>query len=100
MRKSDFFESFLIMFGGLALIIFTVFIAPLVSFWLAYLGGWIVKVVIGKTLCLGLNTLFHTAYFVPKMIPIMAGTLGWIGGFFKSSRITTKNTEKKKYKWR
>ena len=60
------------------------FIFPWLSFWLAYLGGWIAKVTIGTPLTHSLNTLFGTTRFTPDMIPVMAGALGWLGGFFKT----------------
>lgn len=43
--------------------------------------------IIGKTLCNALNTCFGTTRFEPWTIPWVAGALGWIGGYFKSSNI-------------
>ena len=68
--------------GLIALIIILIFIAPWVSFWLAYFGGWISKIVIGNYIVKGFALLGIT---VPlDKIPLLAGVLGWIGGFFKS----------------
>ena len=59
-------------------------IDPWLSFWLAYCGGWIAKITIGTPLTQALNTLFNTTKFTPSMIPLIAGALGWMGGFFKT----------------
>lgn len=60
-------------------------IAPFISFWLAYFGGWIAEMVIGAKLAAAMNILFNTTYFTAEMLPMMAGALGWIGSFFKST---------------
>lgn len=60
------------------------FFGPMIGFGLSYVGGWICKVTFGPTLCHGLNTLFNVTYFAPDKIPLIAGALGWVGGFFKS----------------
>ena len=31
--------------------------------------------------------LFNTTYFTKDMIPLCAATLGWIGGYFKSTSV-------------
>ena len=78
-------NNVLAIIGAIALIIGTVLILPFISFWLSYFGGWICKITIGKTLVTALNTLFNTTYFTTEMLPWIAGALGWIGGFFKST---------------
>lgn len=60
--------------------------APFISFWFAYLGGWICSLVVGNELVEGLNLLFNTTHFTKDMIPLCAATLGWIGGYFKANR--------------
>ena len=62
-----------------------IFIAPLIGFWVAYFCGWIAKITFGTKLAAALNTLFQTTYFTKDMIPTVAGALGWISGFFKST---------------
>lgn len=74
-------------FGTLILIIIGIIVMPFISFWLSYFGGWITMKIIGNTLCNALNTCFGTTRFEPWMIPWVAGALGWIGGYFKSSNI-------------
>lgn len=71
-------------FGLICFIIGAFFLLPFVGFWLSYFGGWITSLVIGEKLVAALNLLFNTTYFTKSMIPMMAGALGWIGGFFKS----------------
>lgn len=70
-----------------------IFISPLVGFWVAYFCGWIAKITFGTKLAAALNMLFQTTYFTKDMIPIIAGALGWIGGFFKSTT-TVKGSNK------
>lgn len=78
-----------IVLGAMGLIVLTIFILPWFSFWLAYFGGWIAKLVIGNYLVEGLEYL-HIDIPLDK-IPLLAGCLGWIGGFFKSIKINTNN---------
>ena len=80
--------------GLIGFLVLTVFFWPMIAFWFAYLGGWIAKVVIGTQLASALNVLFNTSYFVPAMLPKMAGALGWIGGFFKTTSLGNKNKDK------
>lgn len=88
MKKTDYFNYQTNEIGGLtilgiiALIVIFIFIEPWLFFWLAYFGGWIAKITIGKYLIEGLGILGIT---VPLgKIPLIAGVLGWIGGFFKN----------------
>ena len=83
-------KTFLTLIGGITAIAGCVIIIPFSSFWLAYFGGWICSLVIGNVLTEGLNALFNTTYFTKDMIPICAATLGWIGGYFKSTSVKTK----------
>lgn len=77
-------DDFFAIVGVFVAIVLLIIIMPFINFWLAYLGGWIAKIVIGAKLTAALNTLFNTTYFTAEMLPMMAGALGWIGGFFKS----------------
>lgn len=83
-------KTFLTLLGGITAIAGCVIIMPFITFWLAYFGGWICSLVIGNVLTEGLNILFNTTYFTKDMIPICAATLGWIGGYFKSTNVKTK----------
>ena len=66
-------------------------IAPFISYWCAYFGGWIASITIGGVLCDSLNMLFGTLRFTPDMLPEIAGAFGWIGSFFKVIHASTKN---------
>ncbi len=81
-------KTFLAFIGGIVSIAGLVIILPFISFWLAYFGGWLCSLVIGDVLANGLNQLFHTTHFTKELIPLIAATLGWIGGYFKC-RVTT-----------
>lgn len=78
-------DDFLTILGGIILVIGLFLIMPFISFWVSYFGGWICKITIGNTLVKALNILFNTTYITTEMIPWMAGALGWIGGFFKTT---------------
>lgn len=65
-------------------------VEPFISFWLAYFGGWITSLVVGDVLAEALNTLFNVSWFTKDILPICAGALGWIGSFFKASRVSVK----------
>ena len=84
-------KTFLTLIGVISTVAGCVIIIPFISFWLAYFGGWICSLVIGNVLTEGLNTSFNTTYFTKDIIPICAGTLGWIGGYFKY-RVTTSSS--------
>ena len=87
-------DDFITIMGAIAIIALALIIMPFVSFWLAYFGGWITSLVIGDTLANALNTLFSTTYFTKDIIPMCAGALGWIGGYFKTSRGLNLNKER------
>lgn len=75
--------------GAIMLIAILIFIVPWASFWLAYFGGWISKIVIGDYLVKGFGLLGLT---IPlDKIPLLAGVLGWIGGFFISTNTIKTN---------
>lgn len=48
--------------------------------------GWLLLPLVIFSL-MGLNTLFQTTWFTKDMIPLCAGTLGWIGSYFKTSNL-------------
>lgn len=87
-------EIIAIILGAIALIVLIIFIGPWICFWLAYFGGWIAKITIGKYIVAGFK-LFGITIPLDK-IPLAAGVLGWIGGFFKSSSAAYSNIVKKK----
>lgn len=75
--------------GLISLVIVIIFVVPWLSFWLAYFGGWIAKITIGNQLVNGLELI---GIIISKdQIPLLAGILGWIGGFFKATSIKKGN---------
>lgn len=78
--------NFYALVGIFSVFLITLFILPWLGFWLSYFCGWVAKITIGKYLVAGFNYLGFP--LVLDKIPLVAGTLGWIGGFFKA--ITTK----------
>ena len=86
-NNSDFFEGLGIIAAFIGLVALIIF-APMISFFISYFGGWICKITFGDILCNSLNTLFNTNTFIPKNLPIIAGALGWIAGFFKSIHLS------------
>ena len=61
---------------------------PLINFWVAYFFGWIVKILIGKYIVAGLA--FLNINIPLDKIPLLAGVLSWLGGFFKTVNIKYK----------
>lgn len=78
----DFDLGGLTILGLIAFIVVIIFIAPWLSFWLAYFGGWIAKITIGNYIVRALELI--GILITKDQIPLLAGGLGWIGGFFKS----------------
>jgi hypothetical protein len=65
------------------LALLVVLISPWIHFWLAYFCGWIAKLLIGKYIVEGF-ALFGIMLPLDK-IPLLAGALGWVGSFFKTT---------------
>lgn len=86
-------KEFMTVVGAIVMIILLFLIMPFINFWLAYFGGWLAKITIGGKLAAALNLLFNTTYFTAEMLPMMAGALGWIGSFFKSTSTIKKNSK-------
>ena len=90
MKSKKYFDSSssdLIILIATAIVI--IFIWPWLSFWVAYFLGWITKITIGKYIIEGF-ALLNIDLPLDK-VPLLAGVLGWIGGFFTG----TKNNMKK-----
>lgn len=73
----------------IAIIIIYLIIEPFLIFWVSYFVGWLSKIFIGKYIVAGFE-LLHISFPIDK-IPLLAGLLGWIGSFFKSTINTNKN---------
>ena len=58
--------------------------SPVITFVFAYLGGLLLKWIVGSIICDGLNIIFNTNKFTPDLIPVVCATLATIGRYFKS----------------
>lgn len=71
---------------GLIAIFITAIISPFIVFWVCYLGGFIVKWLIGNVLVQGL-ALFGFILPVEK-VPLACATLGFIASYFRPTAST------------
>lgn len=82
-------------FAGCFTVILFAVIAVILSPVLYYFGGWItghlLSWFIGDTIINGVNYLFNTTRFTVDKLPMLCGTLGVIGSFFKSYSYNSKN---------
>ena len=89
MKSKKYFDSSSDLIILIITAIVIIFIWPWLSFWVAYFLGWITKITIGKYIVEGFALL--NIDLPLNKIPLLAGVLGWIGGFF----IGTKGNRKK-----
>lgn len=75
--------------GIIATFVIIIIAAPWLGFWLAYFGGWIAKITIGNQLIRALELI--GILITKDQLPLLAGGLGWIGGFFKAISTTKGN---------
>lgn len=88
-RKIEKLGWLTVLIGLIGVLVFS----PVITFGLAYLGGWILKVCVGNAIADGMNLMFNTTRFTPEFIPLACATLATIGKYFKSSQ--TNNNKKK-----
>lgn len=74
-------------FGGF---VFLAVLSPVLTFWFAWLGGWILAIFVGQAIADGMNLMFNTTRFTPEFIPLACATLATIGKYFKSSQTIKK----------
>ena len=74
--------------GFIGLLVFS----PVITFGFAYLGGLILKWIVGNAVTNGLNIVFDTTRFTSDLIPITCASLATIGKYFKSTQ--TNNNKK------
>ena len=72
---------FAIIFVAIAVVIF----GPVLYYFCGWVTGHILSWFIGDTIIGGINYLFNTTRFTVDNLPMLCGTLGVIGSFFKSS---------------
>ena len=78
--------------GILAVLAILLIFGPALVFLFGWIGGWFAKITIGNILCNGLNALVGTTMFTPSQLPLIGGTLAWIGGFFKDISSSAKRS--------
>lgn len=76
-------------FGAVILLILLVLVSPFVGFCCGWLTGWIIKVTFGATMVQGLGLLGLN--IAKESLPLLCGTLGVIGSFFKNTTVNRKN---------
>lgn len=74
--------------SALALIV-AIIICPVLYYFFGWVTGHILKFFIGNIVINGMNYLFNTTRFTTDMLPTICGTLGVIGSFFKSAKMST-----------
>lgn len=82
--------------GAIVIFAITIIFGGVISFWLGYFGGWLLKCFIGELVANGLNMVLGniTQYnFKPEDIPLFTAIMTTIGGFFKAS--VSANSNKK-----
>lgn len=84
--KKEATEEFII---GLIAIFIAAIISPFIVFWVSYVGGLLVKWLIGNILVQGL-ALFGFTLPVEK-IPLACATLGFIVSYFRPTAVSTSN---------
>lgn len=57
--------------------------SPFINFILCYFTGWLIKITFGATLCNGLALI--GVNILPESLPLLCGTFGVIGSFFKTN---------------
>lgn len=71
------------------MIILLIVFGPFLNFVWGYFIGWLIQNTFGLTLCNGLSMIGIS--ITPNSLPLLCGTLGVIGSFFKSHNYNRKN---------
>lgn len=72
--------------------ILCIFLVPFLIFWLGWIAGWIATWVIGGPLVEGFNALGIP--IESNQIPIITGTIAWVGSVFGTNKIINVNKER------
>ena len=73
------------MIATIIISIILIIISPALYYFFGWVTGHILSLLIGDIVVNGLNYLFNTTRFTVDALPMICGTLGVIGSFFKSS---------------
>lgn len=86
--KNDDATAALGCFGVIVLFILLIVISPFIGFCEGWVTGWLIKVTFGDTMIKGLGLLGLN--IAKESLPLVCGTLGVVGSFFKSTTINRK----------
>ena len=75
----------------ISLTIIAVFVVPFIIFWLGWVAGWISTWVIGTPLINGFNSIGIS--ITSDQIPMIAGTIAWIGAILGTNKLISFNKE-------
>lgn len=89
-RKMESLGCLTVLVGAVGLLVFN----PVITFGLAWVGGWILKLCVGNAIADGMNLMFNTTRFTPDFIPLACATLATIGKYFKSSQTNNNKSER------
>ena len=89
MKKNMFSDAFAGCLGWSVVAILLIVIGPALGYVCGWINGHLLSWVIGDTLVNGLNYLFNTTRFTVDKLPMLCGTLGVIGSFFKSTHTSS-----------
>lgn len=81
-NKIEIFGWLTALLGMVNLFVFS----PVITFGFGWLGGWLLKLCVGRAITDGMNLLFNTTRFTPGFIPVACATLATIGKYFKSTQ--------------
>ena len=79
-------------FGCLGVVIMSILLiifTPAICYFLGWITGTLLSWTIGDIIVNGLNYLFDTTRFTVDKLPMVCGTLGVIGSFFKNTSTTS-----------
>ena len=88
MKKNIFSEAFAGCFSWMLFAVVLMILSPALSYFFGWITGHLLRWFIGETIVNGLNFLFNTTRFAVDKLPMLCGTLGVIGSFFKSTHTT------------
>lgn len=75
-------------FGVIVPFVILILVSPFIGFCSGWVTGWIIKVTFGDTMIKGLGLLGLN--IAKESLPLVCGTLGVIGSFFKSTTVNRK----------
>ena len=77
--------------AGIVTFVIGILIIPFLIFWLGWVAGWIATWAIGNPLVEGFNNLGIS--ITKDQIPMIAGTITWIGAILGTNKLISFNKE-------